>query len=302
MKIIRLLPAKVSYLLTVALISLTAMAADNNIHPEVQLLDQNSVPVVTSKQPMSATETCTDCHDGDFITKNHDHPPHIAANCLLCHSDNYNAETYISGLQSEYSAWAPLAGMTDQKLAVYSDDSWQWQVEVLGDKGELTAAELGIKSADSKACGQCHGIVYNSPEPLVIDPAAKIGRMTRKEGAIYSGQKISRSGMDIAGKDDLNRSFDVHAERLLQCTDCHRAANNPLHGGGHGEKLSHLIHDPRQPDISVFLEKPDHNLVIGVAGGDGIVFRRYRQCTDCEGFTVKRVKSYLLYSRHRGKL
>lgn len=252
-----------------ALITLPAFAATNGIHPEIQLLDDKGVAVVESLQPMSATETCTDCHDGDFITANHDHPPHIASNCLLCHSDDYNAERYFSTRESEQSHWAAWAGMANTTLATLDDSGWHWNVAALGEEGEFSASELKVKSSDSQSCGQCHGIVYNSEEPLVIDPNANIGRLTRSEGAIYSGQKLSNSGLNLAGKDAANRSFDVHAERLLECTDCHRAANNPLHGGAHGEKLSHLKHDPRLPDLSSFLERPDHNLVIGAAGGNG---------------------------------
>ena len=256
-------------LASLAIVVTQAFGATNGIHPEVQLLDDQGVPVVVSNNPMSATETCTDCHDGAFINANHDHSPHIASNCLICHSDGYTAEDFINARETEHSKWSAMAGLANKSLAYQDDTGWHWQRDALGEEGELEASELGVKSADSESCGQCHGIVYNSSEPLVVDPDADIGRLTRNEGVIYSGQKLSNSGMNISHKDDALRSFDVHAERLLECTDCHRAANNPLHGGAHGEKLDHLAHDPRLPNISEFLERPDHNLVIGAAGAGG---------------------------------
>lgn len=257
------------FLSTLILMALPVSAATNGIHPKIQLLDANAIPVTESLKPMSATETCTDCHDGEFIATNHDHPLHIATNCMICHSDNYSAENYFKTRESGQPKWAAFAGLAPSDLARYDESGWHWEIDALGAEGIFTAQELKVKSADSQSCGQCHGIVYSDQEPLVFDPNGQIGRLTRTEGAIYSGQKLSYSGLNLSGKDTTQRSFDVHAERLLECTDCHRAANNPMHGGARGESLSHLAHDPRLPDLSAFLERPDHNLVIGAAGGNG---------------------------------
>jgi len=243
--------------------------AANHMHPDVQLLDRNGQPAVVTGLPMASDVTCNDCHDGQFITQNHDHPQHIATNCLLCHTDNYDADAYFTVRDSNAPSWAMVSGLQQGRFVRKNNDAWLWRSEVIANEGTLDAATLGIKASDSEACGQCHGIVYAGSEPLTIGATDTIGRLTRLEGAIYSGQKLSVSGLNIAGKATQDRAFDVHAERLLECTDCHRAANNPIHGGAHGENLSHLKYDPRQSDLSSYLERPDHNLMIGVAGGDG---------------------------------
>ncbi|MBI5289345.1 MAG: hypothetical protein HY873_10290, partial [Chloroflexi bacterium] len=35
-------------------------------------------------------------------------------------------------------------------------------------------------------------------------------------------------GVNLAGKDLLARSWDIHAERGLDCVDCHFSLNNPV--------------------------------------------------------------------------
>lgn len=250
-------------------VSCSASFALAGIHPDVTLLDSAGQPVGQSNLPLSTEQTCGDCHDTGFIAKNHDHPPHIASNCLLCHSENYDAEAYFSTRQSTEASWAAVAGITQTALVNWQDDGWHWSDQVLNGSDEISAEQLGIKASDSEVCAQCHGIVHNSSEPLTIVMDEPIGRLTLKEGAIFSGQRLSDTALSVVGDVDLHRTFDIHAERLVECTDCHRAANNPVHGGAHGSNLSHLAHDPRQADLSEFLERPDHNLIIGVAGGDG---------------------------------
>jgi hypothetical protein len=244
-------------------------AAFGGLHPDVTLLDSNGLPVSDSGLPMSSFETCGDCHNTEFIVKNHDHPKHIASNCLLCHSDVYDGETFFETKQSNHPDWAVTSGLLKNGFVEFQDAQWQWSAETVQAGSEFTAEALGIKASDSDVCAQCHGIVHNSPDPLALSPENPLGRLTQKEGAIYSGQRLSDTAMSFVGDVDQDRTFDIHAERLLECTDCHRAANNPVHGGAKGSNLSHLAHDPRQVDLSEFLERPDHNLIIGVAGGDG---------------------------------
>jgi len=244
-------------------------AATPGLHPDIRLLDQQGRLVIETGAALSVQQTCADCHDSDFIIANHDHPPHIASNCLLCHSKGYDALTFIEQRSGEAPQWASLVGLANTELAKASGQGWQWSELVHTSHGEVAAEALGIEASKSESCGSCHGIVYNQPAPLIINADAPVGRLTRTEGAIYSGQKLAKSGLNLVDKENKDRSFDVHAERLLECTDCHRAANNPVHGGARADNLSHLKHDPRQPDLSAFIERPDHNLVIGVAGGDG---------------------------------
>lgn len=241
-------------------------AGANSLHPDITLFDSDGRPVIHSNAPLSVATTCGDCHDTAYIEANHDHPALIAANCLLCHSEGYDAEQFFSVRLTSDNLWAEARGLDWFNVLNGSD---QWQSDLIEPDGSVTAELLGVTAARSSACGQCHGIVHNSHDPLVIDEQNVIGRLTGKEGAIFSAQRIDRSGLNIAGKSALTRSFDVHAERLLECTDCHRAANNPVFGGAHGTEPEHLAYDPRQIDLNAFLERPDHNLAMGHAQGDG---------------------------------
>ena len=36
----------------------------------------------------------------------------------------------------------------------------------------------------------------------------------------FSGQRLSASALNLAGKRSLDRAFDVHAERLVACVNC----------------------------------------------------------------------------------
>ena len=79
--------------------------AANHMHPDVQLLDRNGQPAVVTGLPMASDVTCNDCHDGLFITQNHDHPQHIATNCLLCHTDDYDAAASLRDTHTQ--RWLP---------------------------------------------------------------------------------------------------------------------------------------------------------------------------------------------------
>ncbi len=244
--------------------SLPSASAIQDFHPEITLLDRAGEPVAESQQPLSVNTTCGgECHDSAYIQANNDHAQHIASNCLLCHSDNYNAEAYFKTRQGKHAAWSASAPLIPLDLVKKGRRKWVWN-ETAAEP--LAASQLGIQPTGSESCQQCHGIIHNSDEPLTIDLSQPTGRQTQKQGVIYSAQKLSDSALNIIGKTTLTRAFDVHAEHLLECSDCHRAANNPVHGVARESTPSHLRHDPRQPALSAFIKRPDHNLIIGAAG------------------------------------
>ncbi len=104
---------------------------------------------------------------------------------------------------------------------------------------------------------------------------------------MIAAQKISESGVNLSGKEDLNRSWDIHAERQLQCTDCHYALNNPAHADeAQKAEPDHLIYDPRVLDIGEYLQKPDHNFARGQSAQFNVApelkgtMRRCESCHD----------------------
>ncbi len=85
--------------------------------------------------------------------------------------------------------------------------------------------------------------------------------MTRSEGSIFSGQEVSESLMNLAGRQNLHYPWDVHARKVMQCTDCHYAPNNPQRLSSQGNTAALLRGEPRREKLSEYLQKPDHNLI-----------------------------------------
>ena len=84
---------------------------------------------------------------------------------------------------------------------------------------------------------------------------------------------MSDSALNLAGKDELVRPWDVHAERLLSCANCHFSPNHPAYSYvGRGPSPDHLRFDARRIEIDEYLRRPDHNLARGASQ------RRCEQC------------------------
>jgi hypothetical protein len=76
----------------------------------------------------------------------------------------------------------------------------------------------------------------------------------------------------------------VHAERLLECSDCHHSMNNPVFSAKSEQEPAHLRFDARRLDQGRYLRRPDHDLAKGHTA-QGTVARRLdgsmRDCRDC---------------------
>jgi hypothetical protein len=55
---------------------------------------------------------------------------------------------------------------------------------------------------------------------------------TENTGQVFSPQPIRQSGMNHADKDALDMVWDVHAERLVSCGDCHYSSDRPARLAG----------------------------------------------------------------------
>jgi thiosulfate reductase cytochrome b subunit len=91
--------------------------------------------------------------------------------------------------------------------------------------------------------------------------------------------------MNLANKEQLTRSWDIHAERLLDCTDCHYSTNNPVYyQETDATKPDHLIFDPRRIKFGEYLQTPLHQFARGnsaqnLAASD--LNYTMRDCADC---------------------
>jgi hypothetical protein len=112
---------------------------------------------------------------------------------------------------------------------------------------------------------------------------------TATKGQVFSPQRVSQSALNIEKKDRLARPWDVHAERLLQCTSCHFSVNNPAFAlPASGSQPGHLKFEPRRLTVGEYIERPSHQLAKGHTA-QGTLARHLdgtmRRCEDCHDAT-----------------
>lgn len=209
----------------------------------------------------------------------------VEMNCLICHSERMNDAGRARALADGALPWASTASLP-APLASRGPDGWTYTASAFGPHGEVSAAQLGLSEPTTQTCGRCHGEVPKPGEapvqlardPLHPDPAAATG-------LIYSAQRMRVSGLNLQDKPKLSRSFDIHAERLLDCVDCHHSVNNPTQRAESAfTRPNHLRYDARRQRLRTFLKRPLHQFARG-DGAQGTIARKLsgsmRGCTDC---------------------
>jgi thiosulfate reductase cytochrome b subunit len=215
-------------------------------------------------------------------------------NCFLCHLAKPNlqarAEAINAGRFGDANT-ATLVGLGIVEPATGKAKGWNWNRAAFTADGLLDGRKLAVQDPSNANCAACHGEAHpGGKSPIQVSACDLDQPQTATTGQVISGQRIKLSGVNLANKDSLNRSWDVHAERQLQCTDCHHALNNPAHARGDlGSRPDHLRYDPRTVDIGQYLQKPDHDFARGpgarsqttpVAHGE---MRRCDTCHDASG-------------------
>ena len=214
----------------------------------------------------------------------------LEMNCFLCHLPDPNNAERVAAASSGHFGDAATATLSGTGLVTKTAEGWEWNDQAFDADGRLQETWLEIQNPTNENCGQCHGTVHTDlKQPLVLgDFVYQPGNAeTATTGQVNSAQRIADSGLNIAGKDQLSRAWDVHAERQLQCTDCHYALNNPAHAQEtSADRPAHLTYDPRRLDIGEYLERPDHNFARGESAqydvspeGKGTM-RRCESCHD----------------------
>ena len=188
----------------------------------------------------------------------------VEMNCFICHFTNPNNPERVAAIQSGNFSWANTAALLGTGIVEKSGTQYQFNASAFDGKGELQRAFITIQDSSNSNCAQCHGIVHDTPNPLTIAGRDLTQWQTATTGQIVSPQKISQSGMNISDKAKLTRAWDVHAERGLQCVDCHYALNNPILAQTNAKvQPDHILFDPRRLDISEYLQKPSHQFARG---------------------------------------
>lgn len=253
------------------------------LHPAFTFLDAEGNTVITANTPVSTVKTCGTCHDTDFITSHGAHTdggtdrnltletlifdaPTVQTssemNCFLCHIPNPNNNARLTALEAGQTEWASTATLLDTGFVTQSETGFIWDTTKFTPEGELLADVVTIQDPTNENCASCHGVVHTQARnPLVFSPCDtdESGWTTLSTGQIVSPQKILNSGMNIEDKNELSRTWDVHAERVVDCVDCHYAQNNPVYYTEQdANKPDHLIFDPRRMDFGDYLYRPSH--------------------------------------------
>ncbi len=208
-------------------------------------------------------------------------------NCLLCHTANPNNAARVERLQAGQFDDAVMATLLGSGLVDATDDGWTWNRAAFDQDGRLKTELVQIQDPTNQNCSQCHGVVHEGSESLLLDACDLSQPQTATTGQVISGQKINASGLNLDDKGSLTHAWDIHADRGLKCTDCHYALNNPVHyQENQDSQLSHLLYDPRRLEIGEYIERPDHTLARGqsaqvsVAPESKATMRRCESCHD----------------------
>jgi hypothetical protein len=175
-------------------------------------------------------------------------PVNLEMDCFLCHFPNPNIAARVTALQAGNFQWANTATLVGTSLVETAGSGYTWNRAAFSQDGKLLPESITMQDPTSENCAQCHGVVHTAKNPLTLTGCSLDSWQTATTGQVISPQKISNSGMNLSDKESLTRSFDIHAERGLKCTDCHYSLNNPAYYQARNSP-AHLQFDPRRLDI-----------------------------------------------------
>lgn len=273
-------------LIVLALISFSGaayvLAQESPLHPVFPLLDAEGQSVSISGNPISTLKTCGSCHDVDFITQHTLHgdggrvaagvlPPDslpitsVEMNCFLCHTESPDNTARVAALSSGQREWASTAALATSGIVTATGSGYAYNADAFDAAGALKPEFVTIQDPRSDNCGACHGLVHlDNQTPLTIALGDETAWRTFTTGQVTSPQRISASGANISGRDELTRTWDVHAERVLNCVDCHFSVNNPVYAETNASAApEHLVFDPRRADFGEYLKRPSHDFAVG---------------------------------------
>jgi len=215
----------------------------------------------------------------------------VEMNCFLCHTPAPNAEARSKALHSGDFGWANTATLLGTGIVEQTGEGFSYNSQAFAGNGELLDEFVNIQDPANENCGLCHGLVHDDlDEPLVAGGCVPERMRTVTTGQIISGQKLSDSGMNLADKPELDRAWDIHAERLVECTDCHFALNNPVYYQEDPDsRPEHLLFDPRRLEINEYLEQPLHQFARGQSAQstiDPALKDTMRRCESCHSPAV----------------
>jgi len=206
----------------------------------------------------------------------------VELNCLLCHVTNPNNSARIDEIRKGNFGGASTASLLGSGIVERSADGWQWNQAAFDKDG---CPNLIVSSPKNANCRLCHGRACRCTDKVLFENSLD-NWAVETTGEIFSAERVSESAMNLENKEDLTTAWDVHAGRMLKCSNCHYSMNNPKYKSAETvvTKPRHLRFDARTLATNDYLLKPDHNLAKGHST-QGTVARRFngnmRNCIDC---------------------
>ncbi len=205
-------------------------------------------------------------------------------NCLLCHMRNPNNAQRVAQTRQGKFRWASTATLLGTDLIEKGPEGMRWRAEAFNDRGQVTAQSMRLGAPQSGNCRLCHGKACQCTDRVVFENSLE-NWAVETTGEIFSAERMSESGMNLEGKSELTAAWDVHAERMVACHNCHYSLNNPKYSVKEEKKKPrHLRFDTRFTTTEDYLVNPDHNLAKGHTA-QGTVSRHLdgtmRDCGDC---------------------
>jgi len=186
----------------------------------------------------------------------------IEMNCFLCHTTKPDNQARLTELKAGNFRWVNTAVLSGTNLVTQTAQGWQWNRQAFDAAGKVITSF--VKAPTGENCGLCHGTVHTTPDPIITTGCEADQWSTLTSGQIVSPQRLNETGMNLAGKKDLSRVWDIHAQRLVDCVNCHYSVNNPIYyQETNNARPDHLKFDSRRRDISEYLYRPSHQFAKG---------------------------------------
>jgi thiosulfate reductase cytochrome b subunit len=238
---------------------------------------------VTSGDPETNVQ---DPHTGQLTAWDWERSGTVEMNCFLCHTPAPDNQARIDELQAGNFRWANTATLLQSGIVDRVNGAYQYRADAFTDDGLLDAEFVQIQDPTNDNCGQCHGLVHDTlREPVILSACSAEQWRTQTTGQIISPQRLSDSGLNLADKAKLTRSWDIHAERAVNCTDCHFSLNNPVYfQEAESSRPEHLIFDPRRLELGEYLYQPLHQFARGQSAQSTVspnLRNTMRRCESC---------------------
>jgi thiosulfate reductase cytochrome b subunit len=189
----------------------------------------------------------------------------VEMDCFLCHTANPNNIARTATFASNQYQWATTASLIDTGLVSQLANGWEYSPQAFDAEGNVLPEYVSITEPRDENCSQCHGLADGSTQiALSFDPTDTHNWQTLTTGQVFSPQRLSNSALNLDDREELARSWDVHAERAVNCVDCHYSLNNPVfYREGEDSRPDHLEFDPRRMEFGDYLSRPLHQFANG---------------------------------------